>query len=356
MPIGFNLPQVPFKLTGEEASGQPNYGDALRKGFQTAGMAMDLGAKPQTLASKLLEGKLANKQAQETLNNAPLQRSLLEAQIQKALRGPAPQMSNFEKAMQGYKRVVGQYGEGSPEASQFKQYLDKTAQGSNGVSIFNDPETGQSFVQVGGSSSKGKGGAGTFVNPQTGETRSLPGTAATNKLQQRIIGEEQLKPIFDQITENVPQFQSGWKDLQKSAEGLSNTWFGGEYQLPSDFAAGRAGLTKAGESLVNLFGLNANAHNLEKANSILQPIKGEASGPYKQRVLNEMTAFAKSKGISSNILEHGIQLSSGKTDETNSIKAPEIPSNIKNSKDFITWRKTLTPQQQSALKKQHIGG
>lgn len=90
-----------FRLSGPEAGGQPDYHQALMRGFQGAQQAAETVAKPQNLAAKLLEMQLKNKhdsiinQYLDRSENArigatesntgmdPLRRQLLQQQISK---------------------------------------------------------------------------------------------------------------------------------------------------------------------------------------------------------------------------------------------------------------------------------
>jgi len=81
MAIGVNIQGPAFKLTGEEATGQPNYYDALMKGVGGA-------QKMRESAANLIQTHLKNKQAQLDIANAPLKQRLLEAQIARAQRAP----------------------------------------------------------------------------------------------------------------------------------------------------------------------------------------------------------------------------------------------------------------------------
>ena len=78
---------------------------------------------------------------QGDVGNIPLQRQLLQAQIQKALRGPQPQLSNYEKALEGYYRIAQKYGENSREAKEARDNATRISQGSSGLQFSYDPNT-----------------------------------------------------------------------------------------------------------------------------------------------------------------------------------------------------------------------
>ncbi len=56
-----------FRLSGEEATGQPSYLDAIMRGFQGSQSAAETVYKPRNLAEALLHSKLSNKVLQETI-------------------------------------------------------------------------------------------------------------------------------------------------------------------------------------------------------------------------------------------------------------------------------------------------
>lgn len=63
----FNIPGIPFKLTAEEASGRPDYFQALKNAAQGVGALEDTAVKPMDLATRLLQAQLKNKH-DETIN------------------------------------------------------------------------------------------------------------------------------------------------------------------------------------------------------------------------------------------------------------------------------------------------
>jgi len=309
------MPNIPFglgngtPLLNAGQSGATSLMDALRSGIETYQKNEEAKDTPKRLSEALLGQQITNKMNQQKADYEPMRQQLEEryknALINKANRGPATVYSNLEKAMQGYERIKQQYGENSPEAQQAKAYTQRLAEGSKGISVTIDPDTGQPLIQIGGAS--GKGGGGSFINPQTGQTFSQPTSAVTTKLENRIIGEEQIKPVLEDVIKTVPQFQSGWKQLGTSIEGGLNKWVGANYSAPSEKAFGKAQLSKAAESLLNLYGLNANAKNLQEVKSIITPAVGESAQGYKNRIMTEMENFAKSKGRTKEQLRSGLQ-------------------------------------------------
>src|SRR5574337_902037 len=67
--------------------------------------------------------------------------------------------STFGKALNDFERIKQAYGENSPQAKSFQDYIDKEAAGSQGVQVFG--ANGNPLVQIGGSSRGNKSG-GTY--------------------------------------------------------------------------------------------------------------------------------------------------------------------------------------------------
>ncbi len=59
--MAFNIPNGAFRLSAEEASGQPNYQAALQNAFKNSQAAVDTAYKPKNMAEALLQAQLKNK-------------------------------------------------------------------------------------------------------------------------------------------------------------------------------------------------------------------------------------------------------------------------------------------------------
>jgi hypothetical protein len=307
--MAFSLPNAPYK--SDWAQPMPDFGEALNKGIKR-------GFEPRAQAEELLGSMLKNKNEgikskyAEDLAKSTL--ALQAAQAEKARREPAPVLNNLEKAQAGYERAVALHGENSDAARDAKAYLTRIANGANGISVSYDPETGQPLVQIGGSGGRGQGGK-LLTNPATGETYSQPTSAVATNLQNRIIGEEQLQPILEDIMQKVPQFQSGWTRIASELEGIANEWapksWGVDFRLPSEHAGGTAALSKSAESMLKLYGLHANARNVQEVKNIITPEKGESAAGYKARVAEELEKYALSKRTAQSQLGHGVKVTEG---------------------------------------------
>ena len=149
--MAFSLPNAPYK--SDWAQPYPDFGEALNKGIKR-------GFEPRSQAEELLGNMLKNKNEgikskyAEDLAKATLAHQ--QALTEKARRGPAPVLSNLEKAIAGTQRVKEQYGENSPEYKASQSYVQRLAQGSQGLQLTTDPTTGAlTSLSFGGS---GRGG------------------------------------------------------------------------------------------------------------------------------------------------------------------------------------------------------
>ena len=59
--VELNIPNGAFPITAEEASGQPNYTEAMRRGFEAAQSATDTAYAPANAAANLRALELQNK-------------------------------------------------------------------------------------------------------------------------------------------------------------------------------------------------------------------------------------------------------------------------------------------------------
>ena len=287
---------------------------ALHSGLQNYGAFEEARFKPHTLAEQLLSAQLENKvkgvQAKYAEQMAQAQLAHQNALVDKARRGPAPVMNNLEKALEGTKRIIQKYGENSPEAQQAKAYVQRISQGSNGVTVGVDPDTGLPLVQIGGSGGRGSPG-GKLYQTQNGEILAQPTGAQATNLQGRVVGAETVEPFINEVAETLPQFQNPKTKATSFAQGLSNAFLGSNYSLPSQQASGKAALKEASEGMLKSFGLNATGANREAMEEILTPTFGESPEGYKQRVTQQAEAFAKNKDYAKKSLRRGVSIGEG---------------------------------------------
>lgn len=141
-------PQIAaFRLTPEEAGGNPDYYKSLMNVYE----GLTNAQKPHKMMEEILKQQIENKYAprknEADIGNTEAQTGLygaqtnaanlanqyypekIRAEIEKARRGPAPTYSNLEKAQQGYGRAVEQWGADSDQAKQAKTYAQRLAEG-----------------------------------------------------------------------------------------------------------------------------------------------------------------------------------------------------------------------------------
>lgn len=315
--MAFNIPNGAFKLSAADM-GTPDYVSALSRG-------MDLGNKPAKLSEELLGQQLTNAmnrvKAKYAEPMAQAQLSHQNALIQKALRGPAPNLSNLEKAMAGAERIKQQFGADSPQAKVADAYLQKISQGSGGISIGTDPDTGMPLVQIGGTGTRG--GGGKLFQSSSGDILSQPTGITASNLQGRVVGADTVEPFIKEITENLPQFQNPTTKGLGYAQGLSNALLGTNYSLPSEKATGKSAILEASEGMLKSFGLNATGENRRAMEEILTPKFGESREGYENRVKKQASAFSENKNYAKQALRHGINVS-----QQNNSNAKRLKFNI----------------------------
>jgi hypothetical protein len=105
MAVGFNLPNGAFRLSAAEATGQPDYQQALQNVFKNFQGAYDTAYKPKNMAEALRQAQLKNehdqiinqflpKKEQAALAHSGLAASLLGMQIESAKRKAAMEKEN----------------------------------------------------------------------------------------------------------------------------------------------------------------------------------------------------------------------------------------------------------------------
>jgi len=194
------MPNIPFglgngtQLLNAGQSGATSLMDALRSGIETYQKNEEAKNTPKRLSEALLGQQITNKMNQQKADYEPmrqqLEQHLTQARIQKALRGPEPTYNNLEKAMQGAQRITQQYGADSQEAKLAQTYVQRLAQGSQGLQLTTDPATGAlTSLSFGGSSRGGPQSA--LVNDENGNPTmvSKPTTAQASAQQKTSLSE-----------------------------------------------------------------------------------------------------------------------------------------------------------------------
>ena len=147
MPVNYG--GDPRRLSLEETGGV-NWGEALKQGLNLNKQFQEARTMPKKLAEELLQAQLKTKH-DETINKYldrseqarigatesntgldPVRRQLMESQARKANEPAKIAYNNLEKAQQGQKRVIEEYGENSPQADAAQKYVDRIANGTKG--------------------------------------------------------------------------------------------------------------------------------------------------------------------------------------------------------------------------------
>lgn len=287
-----------FRLSGPEAGGQPDYADALMKGFNTAEAAVKPRSASEQLLGQMLMNKIRQPYAQNAQEDYETQRDYKRAMMQKALHpeltGETAQLFRLRDSLPS-----GQ------DRDRVDQIIARKAAGSAGTTVF-DPSTGNPLVQIGGQG--GKSGGGTFINPATGEITSQPTGGTTTNLQGRVVGAEALKPYLEKVVDTLPQFQNPLTKASGYGQKISNAILGTDFPLPSEEAAGKAAIKEASEGMIKTFGLNATGANRHAMEQILKPRFGESPEGYASRVREQAEAYAKNQELAKSSLRGGIKL------------------------------------------------
>jgi len=122
-----------FPMYHELHGTEPDYAQALMKGMK---VGYEPARQSQELLGHMLEAKINKIKGDYTERLMQSQIAHNQALTERAKRGPVPVLSNLEKAIQGYRRIVSEYGEGSEQANYAKSYLNKISQGAQGADKF----------------------------------------------------------------------------------------------------------------------------------------------------------------------------------------------------------------------------
>jgi hypothetical protein len=193
-----------------------------------------------------------------------------------------------------------------------------------GTSLSIDPATGQVLFTQGmtdtnlsnlvkdPSKSPGRGGqGGTYVDTQTGKTISTDTNRQTSMDQATITGIKRVMPQIDVLVKNLPQFQRATTQAASYLEGVSNKYFGTNFNLPSKYAEGVAKLESAPEALIKTFGLQSTDQAVDMMKATIKPKDGESPAGYKARVLRALQELKLFEEQSKDRLANGITVKEG---------------------------------------------
>lgn len=97
--MAFNIPNGAFRLTPEEAGGQPNYTQALRDAFSNSQAATETAYKPKNMAEALLASQLQNKINKPKADDAS---NWYQAELKNMQATTGLNSANAQKIMQSY--------------------------------------------------------------------------------------------------------------------------------------------------------------------------------------------------------------------------------------------------------------
>lgn len=177
-----------------------------------------------------------------------------------------------------------------------QNYLAPVASTPNGLNAFNDH---QATARPGS----------TQIDPYTGEAISVGTTPMVTSDQSAIAALQRVRPQLTDVLQQLPAFQSGWKNTMTNLQGLSNRWLGSHFSAPSERAQGQASLESAPESLLKAYGLRPSEYALAVMKKTIAPHSGESSQGYRQRVVNKLKELSEYEQQSAQRLQAGIDLS-----------------------------------------------
>lgn len=308
-----------INYAGIPAQGNPalrNLAQSLMQGYQAARLPTQIGQEEK---QRELANRLREMQVQYEPERQRLARQLTAAQIQKALRPAQPALSNIEKAIEGTERIKNQYGEDSAQYKAAQEYVQRLAQGNQGVTVTTDPVTGKPLVQIGGSS---RGGRGTNLYQTDDDTVSFPTQATQTQLQKKLQASEILKNYLGKA-KGLAEFQSPMTALSEFLQRYSNRFFGTDFQLPSEKAYAQSSLDTAVEPLLTELGLNVTDQSLNKVKSIIEPKPGESKKGYLNRIEKQIKDFAINEKIAQQKLSSGFRVPRSTSNEENKGKNQE---------------------------------
>lgn len=160
-----------------------------------------------------------------------------------------------------------------------------------------------------------------FRDPLTGKIISTPSSATVTSLQSAINAAQRAEPQLKKLADAASPFMtaSGQGNLLLQ-RGKNFFQYGKEPgKLPTQYAAFKSLIQSAPESLVKAYGLRPTNETIGRMQKIIEPLIGETSDQYKQRLLNQLESLKKEQvGISQKQLSHGFE-----TDNTDEKNFPE---------------------------------
>lgn len=154
-----------------------------------------------------------------------------------------------------------------------------------------------------------RGGAGgTYYDPTSGQVISTPTSQNTTLAQRNVTSLQRVKPLLQQLSDNLAQFQTAKGYGALKAQQLSNFVAGTNYNLPNQYAQGQSALQTAPESLIRAWGLNVTNDALDMMRKAVEPQFGESEKGYQSRIVDTLGELQKMQTQSEQQLSTGIPL------------------------------------------------
>lgn len=244
-----------------------------------------LQQEQQTIKEIMARTGLSHAQAKVAMAHLPL----LSAQTQHAKMMANP-IADIESAYKAYQKAPA----GSPEKALYQAHITSMIAGKGGGSsspimgsalsqLFPGMNVPQSMVKNPAFGSQRSGAGGTYTDPSTGQTISTPTNANTTQNQRSIQALQRVTPLVQDLSKKMSQFQTLPAKGKLTYERLGNL-FGGNNELPNQYAQGRQDLELAPESLLKAYGLNVTDKSLETMRKAVEPVVGESQKGYQNRI------------------------------------------------------------------------
>lgn len=256
--------------------------------------------KKLQLAFQQMKNQFLPQQAQADL-------ALTNAQREKALRPPQEKLTELENLINGFRRVQQVYPQDSPEYKFAQQYLQRKANGSQGIEIV-DPTTGNPMVRIGGN---GRPSSNDMF--QSGNEIVQPLTsAAKTQTQKKILAGENLERY---LTKALPlgEYLNPGKKFTTDVAGLSNKYLGTNFESPSLRAYAQSSLETSVEPLMLELGLNVTDKSKEHVQKIITPQEGESGQGWVRRVTKQLEDYRENQRSATKAAFGGVRMNTGES-------------------------------------------
>lgn len=156
-----------FRLSGQEAGGQPDYMNALQQAMQGTQNAYKTAYTPKSMAEQLLASQLENKINTSKANWAE-RLNAADVHYKEALANKAGQPAALSGELPQLFTLRNQYQKDTPEYNIITQDIERIARGTAGTQLSIDPKTGALSFSQGGSISGGKGNQPILTTDENG--------------------------------------------------------------------------------------------------------------------------------------------------------------------------------------------